>query len=157
MHIPLFYVSVAHLWQYVYPRYCNNNSEKVTGENMKKMEIHGLSLHPPTWPKSTFLYDEAALLFNSLQCLVSTLCFMGKCNCVMNVAQFCRYNTVSWYSSTFQWQCKHNSEIVLIFKWPVRVCCHFSIMELWNTVMNCWVPYKVIVFLTSWETLIGWW
>lgn len=39
---------------------------------MKEMEIKGPSLHPPTGPRSTFPYDETAMLFTALQCLVST-------------------------------------------------------------------------------------
>lgn len=156
MHSPLVHVSVAHLWQ-VYPQYYNNTSEKVTGENMKEMEIHGPSLHPPaTGPRSTYLYDETTVLFTRLQRFVSTCAVkyywqMEKCNCVMSVAEFCRYNTVSWYSNIFQCQCKHNSETILISS-DHCLLCHFSIKELWNTVMN-----KVVAFLTSWETVIRWW
>jgi len=148
MHIPLVHVSVAHLWQYIYPPYCNKTSEEVIGENMKQMEIHG---HPPaTGPRSTFLYDETAVLFTSLQC------------CVV------------WESLTVWWMW-HSSVDTILFSdaaahfngsasitvkqfWSSSdqcVLCHFSIMELKNTVMNCWVPYKVVAFLTSWETIIG--
>jgi hypothetical protein len=144
MHIPLVHVSVAHLWQYVYPPYCINTSEKVTGENMKEMEIHGPSLYPPTGPRSTFLYDEIAMLFTSLQCLVSTcvlwesvtvwwmwhnsvdtilfgvhLCCMGKCNCdecgtVLLIQYWLVSTCVVWESVTVLWMW-HNSVDTILF------------------------------------------